>query len=83
MRNNRQNEIILIIGRAIESRRLELKMSRTLLANEIGVDEKQVRRIEKGEVNATILSLLKICFVLKLEPSFLNNIELTNEILNY
>ena len=47
-------------------------MSRSSLASEAGLDEKQMRRIEKGESTLPIVTLLRVFYVLKLDIGLLN-----------
>ena len=82
MRNNEQNKLLVEIGKVLIQRRSELKLPRTQLALELGVDEKQIRRIERGEVSTNILTLFKICHVLNLDIAFLSNIEIGDDIMN-
>lgn len=42
-------------------------MTRTSLASEVGLDEKQIRRIEKGESSLRLLTVMKIFYVLQLD----------------
>lgn len=67
----KEKEVIKLISDKLQKRRIELSISRSLLASEVGLDEKQMRRIENGESSIPIITLLKICFVLKLDISFL------------
>lgn len=55
----------------IRKRREELSMSRSSLASEIDLDEKQVRRIENCESSLPIVTLLKIFYVLNLDLDLL------------
>lgn len=43
---------------------------------ELNTDEKHIRRIEKGESNSTIISLLKIFYVLKIDIQVLSKIKI-------
>ena len=45
------------------------------LANEAEIEYRQIGRIERGEINTSIISLLRICEVLQIEISSLFNIE--------
>ncbi len=68
---SKEREIIKLISDKIRRKREELLMSRSLLASEVGLDEKQLRRIENSESSISIFTLLKICYVLKLDIDFL------------
>jgi DNA-binding Xre family transcriptional regulator len=57
-------------------------LSRTQLAIQLNTDEKQIRHIESGEVNCTMLTFLKLCYVLQLEPKELLDLKLNEIILN-
>ena len=82
VRNKRQDFILKKIGIVIYKQRQLKKMSRTQLAIQLNTDEKQIRRIESGEVNCTLLTFLKLCYVLELSADVLNNIKLNESILN-
>ena len=71
MRSEKEKIIIKQISELIRKKREELSMSRSSLASEVGLDEKQMRRIEKGESYLPIVALLKICYVLQLDLDFL------------
>ena len=71
MSNEKERIVIKQISEKIRLRREELAISRSLLASETGLDEKQIRRIENYESTLPIVTLLKICFVLKLDIDFL------------
>lgn len=82
MRNKRQEYILKKIGIVIYKQRQLKKLSRTQLAIQLNTDEKQIRRIESGEVNCTILTFLKLCYVLDLNSDLLSIIKLNESILN-
>ncbi len=71
MRSEKEKIIIIQISELIRKKREELYMSRSSLASEVGLDEKQLRRIEKGESYLPIMTILKIFFVLKLDLDLL------------
>jgi len=59
-----------------------MALSRTAVAIELNTDEKQIRRIENGEVNPTLISILKICFVLKIDADeILKQIKISDDFL--
>jgi len=64
------------IGEIVSKHRLEQGYSRTQLAIELNTDEKQIRRIENGETNTTIITLLKVFHVLKINTEVLNKIKI-------
>ena len=73
MNNEKERIVIKEISEKIRLRREELAISRSLLASETGLDEKQIRRIENHESTLPIVTLLKICFVLNLDLDFLKD----------
>ena len=82
MRNKKQDFILKKIGALFFKQRQLKKLSRTQLAIQLNTDEKQIRRIESGEVNCTILTFLKLCYVLELRTDILNEIKLNESVLN-
>jgi len=53
-------EEILKIGLRIRNRRIKLKWTMMELAYESGIDYRQIGRIERGETNFTIKTLIRI-----------------------
>lgn len=76
MRNKKQQDILNEIGRTIKNLRINRGYSRFQLAVEIGSDEKQIRRIENGETNPTIITLLKVLYALKSDLTIFNTIDM-------
>jgi transcriptional regulator with XRE-family HTH domain len=72
VRSETEKIIIKKISEEIRKKREELSMSRSSLASEAGLDEKQMRRIEKGESTLPIVTLLRVFYVLKLDIGLLN-----------
>ncbi len=56
------------IGHAIRSCRVEQKISQEKLALLCNIDRSYLGRIERGEVNITVLKLYEIAKVLKISP---------------
>lgn len=50
-----------ILGKRIRARRRLLGVSQEFLAHESGLDRSYVGRVERGENNLTVMSLIKIC----------------------
>ena len=48
------------LGQRIKRIRLEKNMSQTLLATKCGIEKANLSRIESGQANPTVLTLLKI-----------------------
>ena len=53
------------LGGRIKKIRLDKNMSQTLLANECGIEKANLSRIESGQANPTVLTLLKISAALQ------------------
>ncbi len=52
------------LGKKIREIRMKQKISQDQLAFEIGTDQKQISRIERGEINTSIAHILAIASVL-------------------
>lgn len=76
MRNKKQQVALEKLGEIVSKHRKQAGISRIKLAVELNSDEKQIRRIEKGEVNPTILTLFKIFFILKIDIEILSKIKI-------
>ena len=55
-----KTEQITIIGLKIRARRLKLGLTMMDLSYETGIDYRQIGRIERGETNFTIKTLIRI-----------------------
>ena len=53
------------LGQRIKRIRLEKNMSQTLLASQCGIEKANLSRIESGQANPTVLTLLKISAALE------------------
>lgn len=68
MENEQQNKAILKLGLTIRKIREEsTDFSQDKLALEVDLSENQIRRIEKGQTNPTIKTLLKIAKALNVD----------------
>ncbi len=69
-----QQNIFLIkeVSELILKKRMLMEISRLSLACDIGIDEKQIRRIEKGESKLPLVTLLKLFKALKIEITVLD-----------
>lgn len=59
------------IGHAIRTCRVDQKITQEKLALLCNIDRSYLGRIERGEVNITVLKLYEIAHILKIEPQFL------------
>lgn len=61
-------ELSIQIGQLIRKKRKEKKITQEALALQCGIDRSYLGRIERGEVNITVLKLYEIAHILKVEP---------------
>ena len=69
MLENEEKEIIKTLGEKIRKRRLELNLSQELLSFDSNIPRNQIGRIERGEINTSIITLYRLCKVLKINIS--------------
>ena len=68
MEKDEQDKVVVRLGLTIRKLREETtSFSQEKLAYEVDLSENQVRRIEKGQTNPTIKSLLKIASTLNVD----------------
>jgi len=65
--SKKNNKEIILIGARIRKRRKAKKMTMMDLAFETGIDYRQIGRIERGETNFTVITLIRIGKVLELK----------------
>lgn len=58
-------------GKNLRRIRLERGLTMETLASDAEIENRQLGRIERGEINTSIISLLKIATVLKIEMPYL------------
>lgn len=68
MKYLRDNKIIKLIGEKVKQLREEQNLSQRQLAFETGTSETQIRRIEKGQINTGISTLIAIAKALNIHP---------------
>lgn len=61
-------DLSLKIGQLIRKKRIEKKLTQEMLSLQCGIDRSYMGRIERGEVNITVLKLYEIANILKVEP---------------
>lgn len=61
--------VLLALGSAIRSIRMEQGMSQESLANSAALDRSYMGGVERGEHNLTVMSLVKIADQLQVKPS--------------
>lgn len=67
MLENDEIKLIQSVGEKIRNRRLEINLSQETLCYDANIPRNQVGRIERGEINTTIITLHKICKALKID----------------
>ena len=67
--NNRYESFLKTVGTNIRTIRNSKGLSMEAVALEAGIEYRQLGKIERGEGNTTIISLLKIADVLKVNVS--------------
>ncbi len=60
MENKEHKQFLISFGANLTRLRKKHKITKTQLSFEIGTHEKQLRLIEKGEINTGVLSIYKI-----------------------
>ena len=61
------SELSTEIGRLLRKKRAEKKITQEALALQCGIDRSYLGRIERGEVNITVLKLYEIASVLQID----------------
>lgn len=69
MEENRYEFALKMIGKNVRAIRNSKGLSMEAVANEANIEYRQLGRIERGEGNTTIISLLKIADALKVDVS--------------
>ena len=64
MKSNPNENFLKLIGAKVRSIRVEKKITMETMAFESGIEYRQIGRIERGEVNTTVMSLFRIAEVL-------------------
>jgi transcriptional regulator with XRE-family HTH domain len=64
-----KNEIHFIksVGKKLREKRLSKNLSQAMLSYDANIPKSQIGRIERGEINTTIVTLLKICNALEID----------------
>jgi transcriptional regulator with XRE-family HTH domain len=76
----RDNKILTVFGKKIKELRKQQKISQAQLAFEANIPREQVGRIERGQVNTTISSVVAIAKALKTHPKELFDIDFDFEL---
>lgn len=68
-----KNEFLILFGKEIEKHRIEQNLSYRQLAQRCDIDHSNISKIEKGEINITLSSILELSKGLKVHPKELFN----------
>lgn len=60
MNTDEEIAFIIEVGKKIQSRRKELKLSQETLSFDADIPRNQIGRIERGEINTSLITLFKI-----------------------
>ena len=64
MKINYSKKAVKALGKKIREIRIKQKISQTQLAFEIGTDQKQISRIENGDLNTSVAHVIAIAGIL-------------------
>ncbi|WP_335965235.1 helix-turn-helix transcriptional regulator [Galbibacter sp. PAP.153] len=78
MFNEEEIQVLKKVGENIRLLRIERDLSQFDLASEAGIPKNQIGRIERAEINTTILTLHKIANALKVDTTLLLGINSLN-----
>ncbi len=67
MKSNEYDSYLKKVGNTLRKIQKEKGYSMENLANETEIEYRQLGRIERGEINTSIISLLRICQTLNIE----------------
>jgi len=76
--NEEEIQVLKKVGENIRLLRIERDLSQFDLASEAGIPKNQIGRIERAEINTTILTLHKIANALKVDTTLLLGINSLN-----
>lgn len=66
--NDEYSEYLKQIGILVEKHRIAQKLTKVQLAFELGTNESYIRRVEKGQKNITVKTLLRLAIALNTSP---------------
>ncbi len=72
---DKNKEFLIKLGENLRKIRNERKLSQQELADNCNVDKSTIYRIEKGQINPTITTVINICDVLKIDIFELTKVE--------
>lgn len=66
--NKKEKQILIDFGKRLKSIRIDKNFTQEQLAFTIGAEISQISRIERGVINTSLLSLMKIAEALDISP---------------
>lgn len=63
-----KDKFLILFGKIIEKHRIEQNLSYRQLAQRCDIDHSNISKIEKGEINITLSTILELSKGLKLQP---------------
>ena len=63
-----KNEFLILFGKEIEKHRIHQNLSYRQLAQRCDIDHSNISKIEKGEINITLSTILELSKGLKINP---------------
>lgn len=67
MNTDEEIEFIIEVGKKIQAKRKELNLSQETLSFDADIPRNQIGRIERGEINTSLITLFKISKALKID----------------
>jgi transcriptional regulator with XRE-family HTH domain len=77
--SNKKNDFLYLFGKRLESLRTDQKLSFRQLAQNCNVDHSDISKIEKGEKNIQLTTILELAKGLGLHPKELFDFEINIE----
>jgi transcriptional regulator with XRE-family HTH domain len=77
--SNKKNDFLYLFGKRLESLRTDQKLSFRKLAQNCNVDHSDISKIEKGEKNIQLTTILELAKGLGLHPKELFDFEINIE----
>lgn len=68
--NKIEKEFIINIGNKLKQKRLDLELSQEMLAIDADIPINQVGRIERAEINTSLLTLFKLSIALNIDIKY-------------
>jgi transcriptional regulator with XRE-family HTH domain len=69
VKNNKHKEIVMLFGKNVRRLRLMRNKTQEELAEDLGISQVQIARIETGAINTSIVNFFLICEVLEINAS--------------